>query len=560
MIRIAFWLLALVAVAASARAETITAFTHVSVIPMDREAVREDQTVIVRNGRISRVGPSGQVPVPWGARMIDGRGKYLLPGLVDAHAHPRSAGELAAVRQAGITRVLAMGGEPLGWSAAARDWLGGTDLPRIVSSTRPMDGNPPMSRRFYALGTGESASPAIAAERAAGAVLVKTYSKLGVPLLKDVVTAAHAHGMPVAGHTPWDSKAEEVLAGGLDIVAHGEELFQYLGDRPSDAKITQIVALMHANGVALIVNVSGYVSMERQAYELDRILKDSQVALLSGRTYQEWQKRNDSYANRKDLESFRSRMAEGLTTLKRLALAAENGGVLLLAGTDTPSFCFPGECLRTELELLSGSGLSNYQVLRTATANPAKALAPFKAVETDFGTVETGKAADLLLLSANPLADLSALERIEGVMVGGRWAPAAGFKAEQAAMQVEAAKAHRMVDRYEALFTDDRIAELADWLASQPRARFPSLSMGIVMRDAGELGTAGRVADAIQLLNAAEPHVAVAPGLYNLRGELKLRTGDIAGARNDYARSVRMMPGNAQFMDGQRKLAEPGSR
>ncbi|MES2106067.1 MAG: amidohydrolase family protein [Pseudomonadota bacterium] len=532
----------------------LTAIANVSVLTMTRDAVLDKQTVLIEQGKITAIGPAGRLKIPANATVIDGSGQFLMPGLVDFHTHPRGDTELAAFRQYGVTRIVALGGELLGWHADARGLAAGS-LPRIVSSTRPVDGYPPLGSNYYSLDQVADVAVALAGEQAGGAGVVKVYSNLSVPVLQEVALQAHGLGMPVIGHTPWNSAAADALDGQIDVVAHGEELFQYLGETAADADIAAVISRMKRHRVALVPNIVAYALMEQQAYGIADMLKDAQREQLSPTSYQEWLPRNNAYANRQDLDKFRGVLAAGMDKLKRITHAADQAGVTLLAGTDAPSFGYSGTSLLDELGLLSQSGLSNYQVLRTATANAAQVFSRFKKLPSHFGTLEPGQDADLILLAANPLQDLAALRQNRGVMIAGHWFSPPQLERDRLANRNQALAAQHIVDQYEDLLTHERIDDLIALLKPLPAGGFPKFSSSVVFRDVNRLAAAGKPELAIRLLSAAEAHIVVTPNYHNVLGGLKWKAGDKPGAQMEYRAVLAKMPGNAQALAGLAKLA-----
>jgi imidazolonepropionase-like amidohydrolase len=509
--------------------------------------------VLVHGDKIVAIAPVAKLKATPGATVVDGSGKFLMPGLVDFHTHPRSDTELAAFRHYGVTRIVALGGEPLGWSAQARAALE-QGLPHVMAATRPVDGADPISPRFYSLADPDLVAGALASEQARGAGMVKVYSKLSVPVLQQVARDAHKLGMPVIGHTPWYSKPEEVLNGQIDIVAHGEELFQYLGDNPSDAKIEEIITRMHQHGVALVPNMVAYRDMGLHAYHIKDMLQDEQAGWMSATSYQDWQPRNDSYANRDDLAQFDARLATGMGMLKRITFAAQRAGVPLLAGTDAPAIGFAGSSLLDEVDFMAQSGLSNYQALRSVTVNAGQVLVRFPHLPSNFGMVKTGQQADLLLLAANPLQDLSALRKPQGVMVGGHWYSPEKLAQEDAAARAQAQKAQQVVLHYEELATRGQYDQLIASVQALPVGRFPDLHPAVVSGDVAKLADAGNVKQALALLQAAQPHLSSSAAYYKLQGDLQRRLGEREAARASYRQALAMMPGYALALEAVAKL------
>ena len=198
------------------------AFVSVTVVPMDSERVMADQTVIVRDGRIDEIGPASQAHVPENAVVIDGRGRYLMPGLADMHVHLESEdpASLAVFLANGVTTVRCMWGNPeiLQWR---RDVESGELLGPTIYTTGPiLDGDPPYWPGSTVITTPEQAVREVAAEKQAGYDAVKVLDNLLPDVYEAVLRAAREQGLPVYGHVPWRVGLEDALGGGQKSFEH----------------------------------------------------------------------------------------------------------------------------------------------------------------------------------------------------------------------------------------------------------------------------------------------------------------------------------------------------
>jgi len=212
---------------AIARADTTLAITNVTVIPMDRERVLRAQTVLIRNGRIAVVGPSGAVTIPDRARQIDGTGRFLIPGLVDAHVHyiddnpakdtrvdPINRGYSAMFLVAGVTEVMNLCGSS--GNLALRDSIARGEVagPTMLTSP-PCLNEPTMTEK-----QGDSA--AVSSKRA-GYDFLKVYSFLSLPGFDGITRAAHHVDIPVIGHIPQRVGLQRMLSSSAVGIVHAEE-------------------------------------------------------------------------------------------------------------------------------------------------------------------------------------------------------------------------------------------------------------------------------------------------------------------------------------------------
>ena len=428
--------------ASSSETVPVVAVTDVTVIPMDSERLLHRQTVILRDALIADIGPAATVRVPTGAQRIDGTGLYLMPGLTDAHVHLRDPDELLSYLAHGVTSVVQLSGPSgnipnvmeLRERVASGDVLG----PTIYTSGRILDGDPPIFPGVSTVvRTPAEARIAVEAQLAAGADLIKVYSNLRTDELRSVTRAAHNRGVTVWGHIPRiegrERALQRALAAGLDVIVHGEELFFTMLYRDVEGQLdrqlvpvldpdlmTEAVRLIRGQEVTIIPNLS-FVAMTRtQLDDGERLWTDPEVQFLHPTVLNMWRQQNPN--RRADLRRFDLRERGKQTVVGQLTRALNEARVPLLLGTDASApGMFPGKSAHLELSQLVGAGLTPYQALETGTTNPGRFLQRHVRRSPPFGTVSVGSRADLLLLNANPLTNISHVARIAGVVVRGKW-------------------------------------------------------------------------------------------------------------------------------------------
>ena len=235
----------------------VTIFTHANVVPMDRERVLTDQSVIVRDGKIAAIGPD--LPAPAGATVIDARGKWLSPGLADMHVHSETPDELAVYLANGVTTVLAMGGarQRLVGKTAPRANRGEIASPHVYTSFL-VDGTPAYNGFVLTTPAQASALPALA--KAQGYDFIKVYVGLKAPVYAALARAAKQAGVPLVGHAVREVRIDGQLAQGQAMIAHLEEFFySYLfapgqgegQDVPPLSRIADAVALVKRNDATI---------------------------------------------------------------------------------------------------------------------------------------------------------------------------------------------------------------------------------------------------------------------------------------------------------------------
>ena len=408
------------------------AFVNVDVIPMDSERVLEGQTVVVDDGRITDLGPSSTIEVPAEALVVDGEGKFLMPGLSDMHMHLFGAEtDLLLYLANGVTTIRDMGGAPpvqLEW----RDEInaGTRTGPRILQWSpmfETMDWPDSMIKDWETSGGMFNADDPEKIERQVadyadqGYDGIKSHVVFSTDVFEAVVDSAKKYGLPSDVHVPidliyCDDRAlcwESFRSLEPEAVAHVEELVPVVDW--SDESIRQVAQDVAADDLWVTTTIALMRSIADQIADLEGELAGlPEVKYVNpGHFNSRWVPGENEYPI---LE--RPEFAAYLTANEDMLLALNEAEAPLMSGSDAPlPLMVPGFSLHDELEVMVDIGLSPFDTLRTSTYNPAMYLNE----SDEFGTVEAGKRGDLLLLDANPLADITNTRQIAGVMVGGRW-------------------------------------------------------------------------------------------------------------------------------------------
>ncbi|HEX6107549.1 MAG TPA: amidohydrolase family protein [Gemmatimonadales bacterium] len=404
-----------------------TVFRDVNVVPMDRERVLPHRSVVVRGDRIVTILPA-DAALPEGARVIEGGGTaYLIPGLHDMHVHLLERGELLLYLANGITTVRNLHGLPrhLAWrDSIERGTLPG---PRLVTSGPILDGHPPARSTNTVLRSAADANRAVAAQKAAGYDAIKIYDNVPRDLYAALGRAARRHGVPMVGHLP----TPVGLAGLLEVgaqrgIEHVEELLPLFDDGRDTSGLGSVAAGLRRAGVWVTPTLTVHRSALEQARDWAADQRRPELAYLHPGTARSWGWTAAGEA-RSANPAAAERFARTTAFFERaLVPALHQAGVKLLAGSDAPiPTIMPGFGLASELRALAAAGLTPYDALVAATRNPAE----FLGRGAWSGTVTPGRAADLLLLSANPLEDIGNVERRLGVMRAGRWHPQSELRA-----------------------------------------------------------------------------------------------------------------------------------
>jgi imidazolonepropionase-like amidohydrolase len=404
-----------------------TAFVNVSVVPMDRERVLQNQTVVVRDGRIVAVGPADRTAVPSGATRVEGRGKYLLPGLAEMHGHVPPPQAPAAFTEDvlflyvanGITTVRGMLGAPGQLELRERAKRGELVSPNLYLAGPSFNGN--------SVSSPAQAEQMVRQQKKEGWDLLKVHPGLTRGEYDAMARTARAEKIRFGGHVP-----EEV--GLSHAIEMGQETFDHLDGYLEELEADQGAPLDSAALAALVRKTraaNGWVVPTSALWEtlvgavsLDSLRGFPELRYMPPNMVQNWVAAHEKRLADPQYDSAAARrLARNRVELLR---ALHQGGVRILMGTDAPQqFSVPGFSLHREMRKMTESGMSPYEVLVTGTRN----VGAYFAASDKFGTVAPGQRADLLLVDGNPLEKLDNLARRSGVMVRGRWLSEADIQA-----------------------------------------------------------------------------------------------------------------------------------
>jgi len=425
----------LAAAAGDARANDDFAITGVAVLPMNSERVLEDRTVVIRDGVIASVDETA-TEVPDDIPVIDGRSRYLLPGLADLHVHLREEDELVNYLAWGVTTVMHFGGSGgpgLRQLELRREIEAGILLgPNILATDRILDGDPAIATGAHSVDSAEEARRIVRQLRDDGYDFVKIYNNVSQEVFHAIVDEAREQALPVFGHIPRNFDPLDSLANGLDAVAHTEELFftyfggpRSLDDMPADYvpdldHLPSLVRVLDANRVALIPDLCFTFGNLMMWDDLEHVWQDPEFAWVHPSTASMWETSNIDRRSR--IEHFVRREQWKYDLLQTLTLEFQRAGLLQVIGTDAslPGL-FPGKAVHRELTELVKAGLTNFEALALGTRNAGVFVRRYVDPGARFGQVVPGYRADLLLLEENPLDDVRNARRVAGVAVNGRF-------------------------------------------------------------------------------------------------------------------------------------------
>ncbi len=421
-----------------AQSNTTFVFTHVNVIPMNTNVVLSDRNVLIENGMITAIGSPSSLAAPRRARIIDAKGKFLIPALSDMHVHLEGdawnimfpaaskfspdeinfADILFVYVANGITTIDVMSALPE--HIVLRDKISRNEIvgPRLILS-RMIDAAdkawpPPICTWVR---TPEEARAAVIDMHKQGYDRVKVYSFLSKDSYDAIVDEARKLHMPVDGHVPYSTSVEYVLSSGQNMIAHTEEIMKFAKNY-SPQEVERLASLTASSNSWITSTLIVSRNFNAMFDNPDAELSKPGIEYLHPMGRGIW---NFLYENRYSRipDSERRKLADGFNFFQKpFTYAFFNKGGKLLIGTDPlmpPTL--PGVSLHEELQQLVGAGLSPFDALKVSTTNTYD----FLHERNTAGTIEPGKKANLVLLDKNLLENISNTRTIRGVMTQNRW-------------------------------------------------------------------------------------------------------------------------------------------
>ena len=425
--------------------------THVSVIDSTANAVRPDQSVVIVNGRIAAIGPAARIKLPKDARIVDGQGKFLIPGLWDMHVHIAGLNAdpawskqvlLPLLLANGVTGVRDMGGDLdtlLSWK---REIEAGTLVgPHIVACGPFLVGSGNKTAEQYPIANVEEARAAVRDLKRRGAEFIKIISVPSKEVFFAIADEAKKQNIPFAGHLPFQVSAQEASNAGMRSIEHllysafslsfsskeddlrvrliaaedkGDSVAWEQIAHESDAtydqeKAAQLFQTLKRNGTWVTPTLA---SLDITAHPEDWSADDPQLAFVPPSLAKQWR---DSLQDT-EMKVRAGWLARQAANDWRLTSELHHAGIPLLVGSDSlDAFVIPGESLHRELGELVRAGLTPAEAVSAATSGAAT----FLGREHDLGTIETGKIADLVLLDGSPLENIANTQRVNAVVRAG---------------------------------------------------------------------------------------------------------------------------------------------
>ncbi len=410
----------------------IVVFTNVGVISMESESPLMNQTVVIEHDKIFDIGPEAKYPED--AQVIDGSGKYLVPGLAEMHAHiptPQQGNELIEETlflylAAGVTTIRGMLGHPRHLELQNQVAEGSILGPHIYTSGPSINGNTAPDV--------ETATQMVKDQKKAGYDFLKLHPGLKREVFDAIVSTAKEVGIPYAGHVSRDVGIHHALASDYASIDHIDGYVEGLvppgkGVNPEEngffgINFTDLVdeellpALIQTTIDHHVWIVPTQCLAERWSGPSTAadLLADPEMTYMSGETLGRWEESKDQMQANAAYDPGRAQRFIDLR--RRIIKAMYDSGVGILLGSDAPQvFNVPGFSIYHEIEMYVAAGLTPYEALVTGTVNPAR----YFGHENDRGLIKKGYQADMVLIDGNPFTDISNLGKRSGVMIRGKW-------------------------------------------------------------------------------------------------------------------------------------------
>jgi amidohydrolase family protein len=427
----------------STTAQTAIYITHATVIDTQTGKESRDQTVVISGDRISQVGDSSTLKPTQNAKIVDGSGKFLIPGMWDMHVHgTRFDSTLPLYIANGVTGVREMWGPDDANKFRAELAAKHVIAPHLYLASPIVDGKPPIWPNSIAVETADEARKVVDEQKQRGADFIKVYSVLSRDAYFAIIDEARRQNIPVEGHVPNSVSIWEVTAAKQRSIEHlfgmevgcssrekdlrprflaaqrnrkeWEALRLEAWQSYSDERCQSLFAELKKNGTWPVPTL-----VVRRSFGLlndPQFTSDNRVRYFSGE-FRDWMTGKLDPRMKESSASDFTMMRQTLIADERATGKLFRAGVPILAGTDVGNeFCFPGFSLHDELALLVESGLTPLAALQAATRNPAI----FMNATDRYGSVTKGKIADLVLLDADPLQDIHNTTKISEVFLSGK--------------------------------------------------------------------------------------------------------------------------------------------
>jgi imidazolonepropionase-like amidohydrolase len=401
---------------------------------MDKEQVLENKVVVVKNGKITAIADPQKIKYSKDAMIIDGKGKFLMPGLAEMHAHVPAVDDLEPMKE--VLLLFAANGV-----TTIRGMLG---HPRHLELRSKIESGEILGPRFYTAGPGFNGNSVKSAE--AGAVMVREQKQAGYDFLKllpgltketfsTIVKTAKEINIPFAGHVSFDVGVWRAIAAGYASIDHmdgfieslvpdidsikeqDEGLFaMFIAKQADTTRITKLMTALRERNIWVVPTQCLAERWFTPDKDAEALSQEPEMIYMKAETLNNWVNTKKNLIANPKFES--AAINQFIKLRRKLIYECNKNGVGLLLGSDAPQvFDVPGFSVHHELEYLVNAGLTPYEALRTGTVNAAA----YFNKNNERGTIKVGAVSDLILLNGNPLKYIGQTKNIEGVFLGNNW-------------------------------------------------------------------------------------------------------------------------------------------
>jgi len=417
-------------------------FSNVNIIPMDKNEVLANRDVVVKNGVIVSIRPASKLKYRKDAMVIDAKGKYLLPGLAEMHAHVPPVDNLEPMKDVlmlfalnGVTTIRGMLGHPRHIELRSKIQKGEIMGPRFITSGPSFNGN--------SVKTPEAAAAMVRDQKKAGYDFLKLHPGLTKENFEAIIAVAKEVNIPFAGHVSFDVGVWRAIDAGYATIDHLDGFVEslvpgiqnikeqetglfglFIADKADESGIQKLTDSLRQHNIWVVPTQALAERWFHPVKDPDALGRKPEMKYMDASTVNNWITTKKNLLNNPNYKP--STVSRLIELRKKIIYECNKNGVGLLLGSDAPQvFDVPGFSVHHELRYLVDAGLTPYEALKTGTVNVGKFLN-----REDLGIIKTGAVSDLLLLNGNPLEDINQSKNIEGVMMGNLWLSKEYIKAE----------------------------------------------------------------------------------------------------------------------------------
>ena len=409
-------------------------FRSVNVIPMDKEQVLLNQTVVIKNGAITAIGDPAKTKFSTNAIVIDGNGKYLIPGLAEMHAHVPPIDDIEPMKEVvllfalkGVTTIRGMLGHPRHLELRSKLQAGEIIGPRFYTSGPSFSGN--------SVKTAEGGAEMVRQQKQAGYDFLKLHPGLTKETFAAISKTAKEVNIPFAGHVSYDVGVWRAIDAGYATIDHLDGFVESLvpgienipeqengafamfsAARADTGRIPKLMTALREKNIWVVPTQALAERWFAPDKTPEALKNEPEMIYMQPATLASWVNTKKNLMSNAKYDP--AAITRFIALRRKLIYECNKKGVGLLLGSDAPQvFDVPGFSIHHELQYMVDAGLSPYEALRTGTVN----VAAFYKRSNDMGTIKTGAVSDLVLLGGNPLKEIHQTKNIEGVMVGNQW-------------------------------------------------------------------------------------------------------------------------------------------